>query len=305
MSDCTRHFLPAPMQLVMSMLAIGCLGWPAGGEAREPEPAEPPRVVSLAPHLTELAFEAGIGDLLVGAVEWSDYPPAALDLPRIGDAFRFDLEKIVRLDASHALAWQGGTPAAAIERLTQLGIDVRVLSVDNLDQIGVAIETLAALADRPARGLDRASEFRQRIADMERSIPTSGSPVDVFYQVSKQPLFTLGGRHVINEIFRLCNARNIFAELDSAAANVDLEAVIARNPDAIVIGTETRDHSLSVHWRDYPRLRAVRCGHLLEVDPALLVRPTTRVLDGARQLCDWLDQRANQVKDPTCAIGDE
>src|SRR5699024_812314 len=100
-------------------LALALLAWVTAGVAEEK-----PRVVSLAPHLTELVFTAGAGETLVGVVAYSDWPEKARELPLIGDAYRFDMETILGLDADLALAWTGGTPATVARRLGDLGIEV-------------------------------------------------------------------------------------------------------------------------------------------------------------------------------------
>jgi len=271
-----------------------------GAAAEIAGPDAPPRIVSLAPHLTELAFDAGIGDTLVGVVEWSDYPAAAASLPRIGDAFRFDLERILRLRATHALAWGGGTPPDAIAELESLGVAVEVIEIGTLDQIGSAIERLGALGGNPEIADAAATDFRARLARFRSPTGSDRASISIFYQVSARPLFTLGARHVINEVFALCGAVNAFGELDTEAASLDLEAVLARDPDAIVIGGDENAETGS-HWGSYPNLRAVACDNILYVDPALLVRPTPRVLDGARRLCAWLDEEIGNAENPACS----
>lgn len=284
----------------MSVLAIAqaCIATATAGV--DGDVSAPPRVISLAPHLTELSFEAGIEDSLVGVVEWSDWPPAARDLPRIGDAFRFDLETILRLRATHALAWLDGTPPQAISRLEQAGIEVVMIGIRRIDDIGLAIERLGALAGKPETAATRAEQFRQRLAGMRDGEQPDRSEIPVFYQVSARPLFTLGGRHVINDVFTLCGARNIFAGLDSAAAAVEIESVLAADPLAIIAGRDESRGDPLERWRAFGQPRAVGCGNLLEVDPALLVRPTPRLLDGAQKLCRWLDEAVRQAEDPAC-----
>lgn len=262
---------------------------------------EAPRIVSLAPHLTELAFDAGIEDALVGVVEWSDYPAAAASLPRIGDAFRFDLERILRLEATHALAWGGGTPQGAIAELEALGVAVEVIEIETLAQIGAAIERLGRLAGNPEAAEAAAASFWARLARFREHSGTNRAPVSIFYQVSERPLFTLGARHVINEVFALCGAVNAFGGLATEAASVDLEAVLARDPKAIVIGGDGEAGSETL-WASYPHLRAVACDNILHVDPALLVRPTPRVLEGARKLCVWVDEEVGDAEDTACSV---
>jgi len=258
--------------------------------------SQPPRLVSLAPHLTELAYAAGVGERLVGAVEYSDTPAAAKRLPRIGDAFRFDLEGIVRLEATHALAWGGGTPADAIERLEALGLHVETFRIVRLGDIAPAIERLGRIGGQPGVAATAAAAFERRL-DGFRTDP-AGAPIPVFYQVSARPLFTLGGAHVINDVFELCGAVNVFADLDAPAAAVALEAVLKRDPAVLIVAEDANE----VRWPRGSDMRALRCGHVLRVDPALLVRPTPRLLDGAHRLCRWLDRRVRQAGDRACRI---
>ena len=269
-----------------------------------------PRIVSLAPHLTELAYAAGIGERLAGVVEWSDYPEPARALPRIGDAFRFDLERILRLGATDALAWQGGTPADAINALRELGVEVHVISIQKLDDVADAIAQLGRIGGVDASA--PADAWRDRLealrADHEPATPATAVPV--FYQVSARPLFTLGGQHVINEVLSLCGARNVFADLNSAAASVDLEALLARDPLVLLAGIDDtgfasdrteQEPDIPGDWPSrLPELRAVRCGHLRAVDPDLLVRPGPRLLDGAEALCGWIDTRVRQAAEQRC-----
>jgi iron complex transport system substrate-binding protein len=267
------------------------------------EPSEAPRIVSLAPHLTELAYEAGIGETLVGAVAWSDHPDAARRLPRIGDAFRFDPERILALDATHALAWSGGTPAAAIDQIAALGIEVVEIETRTLDQIGTALETLARLGDRPQAGKRAAERYRSAL-DARRSRQNEpAATLRVFYQVSARPLFTLGGRHVINEVFALCGATNAFAGLDVEAAAVGAEAVVAAAPDLVLVGLGPADGDVDAQSRALeavdPALRTARCLPVHGIEAASLVRPTPRILEAADRLCERLDE-IRSAGDPAC-----
>ena len=83
----------------------------AGPDATPAALAAPARrIISLAPHLTELLFAAGAGAQVVGARAWSDHPPAALEIPRIGDSHAFDIERIVGLRPDLVVTWDGNAP---------------------------------------------------------------------------------------------------------------------------------------------------------------------------------------------------
>ncbi|MGY6629899.1 MAG: helical backbone metal receptor [Wenzhouxiangella sp.] len=261
-----------------TILATACLVLGIGslnGAATE----RPERIVSLAPHLTELAFDAGLGEQLVGVVAYSDYPPAAQSLPVIGDAFRFDLEQLLRLDTQLALAWDGGTPTSVIERLQSLGIEVALISTRTLDDIPAAIRTLADYSQQAERGEQAALALETALNARREQVPDDRGTL--FYQVSERPLFTLGGRHVISEVAALCGLENLFIDLDSEAAAVDLEAVLSRQPDWIVIGNDQSGREPGGFWTR----RGIDATRVLVVDPTLLIRPTARILDGIDELC--------------------
>lgn len=243
-----------------------------------------PRTLSLAPHLTELVYAVGGEAALVGVVEWSDYPAAALMLPRIGDAFRLDLERIVALQAEQALAWVGGTPPEAARRLEQLGLTVHWIETRTLDDIGQAMRQIGAALDAKDAADTAAREFTNAVATRQQQHPNH-PPVRVFYQVSAQPLFTLGNQHVINEVLALCGAENVFADLNAEASAVDREAVLARSPDVIVIGGDGGGEQPSAHHAD-PILAERTPVMVIHAD--LLVRPTPRLLHGIDQLCTQL-----------------
>ena len=249
---------------------------------------ERPRVVSLAPHLTELAFAAGAGDRLVGVVAYSDWPEAARDLPRIGDAFRFDMESILGLDPGLALAWRGGTPEAVAQRLEALGIEVLWIETRSLSDIARALERIGERLGSAEATSAAVNAYREELEALRERREADGG-VSIFYQVSARPLFTLGQPHVITEVFEICGARNVFDDLDIEATAIDREAVITRAPDLIIAGiNEPGEDPLEI-WRD---TRMVEQGHtrLEAVDPERLVRPTPRIVEGIDYVCGLVEE---------------
>ena len=86
-------------------------------------PENPSRVVSLAPSLTEVVFATGQGARLVGATLYSNYPPEARDLPRVGSYVHLDIEKIMALKPDLCLAIKDGNPIAVVRRLEAHGAE--------------------------------------------------------------------------------------------------------------------------------------------------------------------------------------
>jgi iron complex transport system substrate-binding protein len=249
--------------------------------------AAAPRIVSLAPHVTELVYAAGAGESLVGASEFSDYPAGALSLPRVGDAFRLDYERIVSLRPDFAVAWESGTPAASIARLEALGVRVVVLRVKVLDDISAALVELGRLAGTSQAAEAAAASLRQGFAELRRQY--AGRPaVRVFVQLDDAPLFTVTGRHLISEMVDLCGGRNVFAELPGLAPSVDLEAVIGADPELILYMGGNPEPPR--HWRNWLGLSATRLDSVLRVPPDLIARATPRALEGAREVCNAIER---------------
>ncbi len=250
-------------------------------------PATQPRIVSLAPNLTELAYAAGAGGTLVGTVEYSDYPDAARALPRVGDAWRVDPERVLALEPDLVLAWPSGTPVDTVARLESLGLRVVSIPTYRLADVASALRTIGKIAGTSAVADASATAFDARVRQLR--IDHAGAPaVTVFIEIDDEPLFTVNGRHVISEIVELCGGRNVFAELPQLAPPVSLEAVLARDPQVILSTDDTIADPLAL-WRRWTRIAAVRDGTIYSMSSDTLTRATPRLADGASEVCSALD----------------
>ncbi len=274
----TRYFMAA-------LLALAILAPGLSSPARACEGA----MVTLAPSLTELAFEAGAGDCLVGVVAWSDHPAEAGELPEIGDAFQFDLEKILSLGADTVLAWKGGTPPAAVRRMEEMGLEAAWIEIRALEEIAPALEAIGRAAGREDRAEAAADSFREGLARRLDQRRMHANPIRVFYQISPRPLYTFGGRHVVNEMIRACGGENVFSRMDQEAFVVDLEAVLAADPEIILAAEEQGVDDPLTRWREFSGLTAVSEERLERVDASSLVRPSSGALEGMDKLCRLLD----------------
>lgn len=255
------------------------------------EPAQ--RVVSLSPGATELLFSAGAGDRVVAVSAWSDYPAEAADLPQVGDSNRLDLEAIVSLAPDLVVAWVDGNSRSQLERLSDLGIHVFWLAPRTFDDIAAAVSDLALLTGLLDLGNERAEAFRAEMAALEAQY-ADARPVKVFYQIWEQPLMTVNREELISKAISLCGGVNVFGELPRLVPRISREAVLEANPEAIITAGSSDDRQWLEAWREFPGLAAVAADNLFLEPPDLLARPTLRMADGARHLCQTLEQaRAN------------
>jgi iron complex transport system substrate-binding protein len=249
--------------------------------------AERPRIVSLAPNLTEITYAAGAGPALVGTVEYSDYPEAARSLPRVGDGWRIDLEQVLALRPDIVLAWSSGTPAATIERLRATGLRVVEVPTFRLADVPAALRLVGELAGTRAAAESAAARFDAQVQRLRRQ-HAGARPVRVFIEIDDEPLFTVNGRHIISEVAGLCGGRNVFAGLPQIAPQVDVEAVLASDPD-VILSTDDTIADPRAQWLAWPQLRAVRLGTIYSLSSDTVTRASPRLAQGAAEVCAALD----------------
>lgn len=251
-------------------------------------PPSPPRIAVLSPHLAEIAFAAGAGGEVVGAVRYSDYPEAAKRLPRIGDADRIDVERVVALKPDLILAWRSGNPAADVQRLEHLGFRVFVTEQSRLSDIARVVRTVGTLAGTEAEAERAADAFEAELAHLRRQF-TSRVPVRVFYEIWHRPLLTVNGKHLISDVISLCGGENVFAKAAVLTPTVSVEAVLAARPQMVLGGSSaTRPDALQVEWRHAP-VPALREIPVRYVPADLIQRATPRIAQGARIACEHID----------------
>jgi iron complex transport system substrate-binding protein len=247
------------------------------------------RVISMAPHVTELLFAAGGGARVVGAMNYSDYPEAARTLPLIGSNSQIDIERVLALKPDLLVLWHSGNTARQIEQLARLGIPIFHSEPRRLEQVADSLVRLGRLMGTEAVAGVAARDYRARIAALGARY-RQRAPVTVFYQVWDRPLYTLNDSQIASDIVRLCGGRNLFGAMKVVAPEVGVEAVIAADPEVILAGK--RDDPANPGWKmwqAYQGLTAVKRGNLFTVDGDLMSRPGPRTADGAAQLCRMLD----------------
>lgn len=260
----------------------GSAGSDPGGESGQP------RIVTLAPHLAELVYTAGAGAQLAGVVAYSDFPEPVRALPQVGDAFRVDLERLVIVDPDLVLAWDSGNPDAMVAQLRRRGYRVVVITTDTLDQVAQAIEQIGALAGSAAVAAAQATSYRERLGRLRQRY-ASATLLQVFYQVSGQPLYSIGKQHPITEMIEVCGGNNVFADIRQVAPVVAVEDVVLRLPDVIIAGDPPGQQLLD-GWLQWPQIPAVRNRQLYTIDASLVARSSVRILDGLQAICTHLQE---------------
>lgn len=253
----------------------------------------PERIVSLSPHITELVFAAGSGDNLIGVAEYSDFPPQAGSIPRVGGHSGLDYEGILALRPDLVLAWPSGNGQQAIAKLQELGLRVETSEPKRLEDIPDEIERIGQLTGNPHVATQRAETLRQRLARLRQAF-ADRSRLRVFYQIWDRPLMTISGSHILDQAIALCGGINPFADLLPLTPQVNQEAVVLSRPDLLLLPA---DDKTAARWQqDWQRLAATAAWRFAQLDPDLLQRPTARMFEGVEQLCLAIDQARSELR---------
>jgi iron complex transport system substrate-binding protein len=252
-------------------------------------PAPAKRIITLAPNLAELVFAAGAGDRLKAVVEYSNFPEQVADIPRVGDAFRIDLERIIELEPDLVIAWKSGNPQTALNKLEQLGMTVWQVEITRPEEIAATVKNISVATGTQAHGLPVARRLQEKLEQLKQN-NAGKTPVEYFYQVSARPLYTVNGQHIISRSLEICGGYNIFSELPTLAAQISRESVLLADPQAM-IGPRVHGEALELGvWQDWPQLRAVRNGTMLYLPADEINQATPRLLDSVELACKLLDK---------------
>lgn len=253
-------------------------------------PAPAARIASLAPHATEQVFAAGAGARIVAVSEYSDYPPEARRLPRVSNFAAVNLEMVIALQPDLVIAWRVDATAATLARLESLGFTVFYSEPRRLADIPDIIESIGRLTGTSSTAAPVAAAQRRDLARLEQTY-RGRRPVPVFYQIAEAPLMTLGGKHFVSDAITLCGGRNVFADLSLMAPIVNVESVLAADPEAIVTARlDPADTAWQGFWRRFPGLRAVQAGNLFAVPVNEMHRHGPRAFGAAALLCERIDE---------------
>jgi iron complex transport system substrate-binding protein len=258
-----------------------------GAEVRLAGPAK--RIISLAPNITEVLFHVGAGEQIVGADEYSNYPQAAKEIQRVSNYAAANYELILSLKPDLVIAWQSGNGDKIINPLRKLGIPVFVVETREIDQVPNLFRRFGKLSGQEKIAEQRALEFTERLKKL-RTANVKKSPIRTFYQIWDEPLITLNGKHMVSSVIELCGGVNIFADAIPLVPYVNIESVVAADPQVIIAGgSQDEQPHWFKSWQKWSGISAVIKSQIYLIPADLMQRHSVRILDGAEMMCGYLD----------------
>lgn len=289
-----RAVLPA---IAAVLLAMTLFAGRAGAEVfvdqvgrRVDIPAPPQRIVSLMPSITEIVFALGAGHRVKGVTLYSNEPPAAAELPKVGSYVHPDVEKIVSLKPDLCLAVRDGNPRHIVDKITGLGIPVYTIDPRNLAEIMESVMLLAEVLDSEEQARAIVEQIQVKINSAAGRVAQAATRPRVFFQIDASPLVSAGSNTFIDQLITQAGGVNLAAG-PTAYPRYSWEDILLMQPEVVIIASMSGGYSeeeLKAAWRRWPEVPAVRNNRLYVVKADLFDRPTPRLADGLEQLVNIL-----------------
>ncbi|MCK6264832.1 vitamin B12 ABC transporter substrate-binding protein BtuF [Vibrio sp. ZSDE26] len=245
------------------------------------------RVISLAPHATEIAFAAGLGDKLVAVSEMSDYPKEVKSIEKVANYQGMKLERIIALQPDLIIAWPSGNPQKELEMLERFGFDIYYSHTSSLNDIANNIEQLSHYSDDPNYGFEQAKLFRKKLAELSEQYDVT-DPVRYFYQLSENPVITLAQGHWPSEVFSFCGGVNVFENSATSYPQVGIEQVIVSEPEVLFLSEHAIENGKM--WDKWEQqIPAVKNSAVWSLKADWINRPTPRTLLAIEEVCGHLE----------------
>ncbi len=221
-------------------------------------PADPKRVVALAPSITEIIFDLKQEKRLVGVTQFSDFPPKAQLLPKVGSYVHLDIERIVSLDPDLCIGIKDGNPRHVVYKLDRLGIPVYVVDPRDLNSVMNTVLEIGSLLNANKEAAEVAKNMHNRIENIKKIVRRAKTKPRVFFQIGISPIVSVGTNTFINELIALAG------------------------------GSEKIFESVKKQWEKWPEIPACRNHKIFLVDSNLFDRPTPRLVQGLEILLKLL-----------------
>jgi len=249
-------------------------------------PDTPLRVVSLAPSITEMVFALDRGHRLQGVTTYSDFPPEAVKLPKVGSYVHLDLEKIVALKPDLCIAIKDGNPRMIAQRLESLKIPVYAVHPNNLETIMKTVLEIGTLLNAKNRANQLVQNMDLRIQKVKSLVTKATHRPRIFFQIGVSPIVSVGTQTFIHELIVIAGGTNLAAGPISYP-RFSREKVLSLSPEIIIITSMARSavfEEVKAEWEKWPNMPAVRNQRIYVEDSNFFDRPTPRLVDGLELL---------------------
>nr|WP_278760229.1 ABC transporter substrate-binding protein [Mammaliicoccus lentus] len=255
------------------------------------EKVEYKRIISLIPSNTEILYELGLGDKVVGVSTVDDYPKDVKDKKQF-DAFKLDTEALMKAKPDLILAHESNksTQEKDLKKLTDAG--VKVVYIDDANSINEMYQTFKQVGKVTGKEKE-ANKFVDKVKNdiekVKKDIPEDKQGKQVFMEISSQPdIYTSGKNTFYDDMLTSIKAKNVFHD-EEGWIKTDKESILKRNPDVMITtsGQSEEEYKKLNNNRDgFDQVNAVKNDSVYALNADKISRPGPRLAEGLEELAD-------------------
>lgn len=266
-------------------------------------PAVPQKIVSLAPSVTPILYELGVGDKVVGLTSYDDYPYdfnawfEAGNMTCVGGFSTPNLEAIATVDPD--IIFTTDVNVDTIPRMRELGYNVVVLSAASVEGVYKDIGIVGDATGASEKASEIVTNLRSEISDIKDTIEAAGitDKPTVYYEVyySEQGMMTAGSATWLNDVITLAGGVNIFADQAAEFPYTSSEVIVSRNPDVIILptnmgtGTPSYGSVAQVEARGgWNTINAIKNDRLYVIDQNIMSEPGVLIAEQVKAVAECL-----------------
>lgn len=234
------------------------------------------KIVSLAPHTTELLYSAGAGSKIVGVTQENDYPAPIQQVAKVGAYNQINLEAIVALKPDLIVAWQDGGQQQIIEQFKKMGMAVFVSQPLELSDIATEIHALGVLNGTPNIAKQNTYPFRAYVQEKQHQPITAN--INSAFLVGLQPIYAISNHSFLGKMMQTCGAHNVFGHFTMPAIALNHEALLQQPLEIVFVSGE---QSLPQWQQLYAH--STKRPEIYPIDADL--RPSLRIKSSLEQMC--------------------
>jgi len=270
-------------------------------------PAQPDRIVSLAPNLTEILFALGLGEKVVAVSSDSDYPPEAANKNKVGTFWQPNTEAIIASKPDLIITECFEQQKSVAVTLHRLGYRVLPLKIESIEAMLVAILYIGDATGTQNRASQLVDDITNRLDNL-RSKLAGTNKVKVLWVVQAEPLRVAGRNTFLNELIELARGENAIGPTIQQYPPIGTEELLACGAETIIqsaMGVSNipeQQQAAERFWSKWLTLPAVRNNRIYVIDPDTTLRLGPRLCQGLELVVRCLHPEIDEHQQET-ALG--
>lgn len=261
----------------------GCIFLQSATLAAEPAV----RLISLKPNITEIIFELGLGDQLVGVTTYCDTPAAAQKIDKVADYVHTEIEKVMLQKPTLVLASEENGRSNEVNFLKKEGLTVRIYPFGRMNDVLDSILQISKDLNVEPKGRELVDRMKRDLAVLKQTATQILGPKDILMVVGARPLVVVGGNNLLNDLLTELGLKNIAGASNLRYPTFSTEQLVVSRASHIVdlsLGMERSEPGSALEWyRPFSSIPAVQNKRIYFLNAGDF-RPSPRIVTGAQKL---------------------